>query len=71
MTSTGPATWAGVVAVIVVAVTVPTVAAAPPTLTVAPVAKFVPVITIWIPPRVEPLAGLTALTVGAGAGGAL
>ena len=67
MTSTGPATWAGVVAVIDVAVTTVTViAAVPPTLTVAPVAKFVPVITIGMPPAVVPLGGLTALTVGGG-----
>jgi hypothetical protein len=53
------------VAVIVVPLTTATlVAAAVPNVTVAPVAKFVPVIVTAVPPAVDPLAGLTLLTVG-------
>jgi hypothetical protein len=65
-----PATPAGVVAVIEVALTTVTpVATAPPIVTeVAPV-KFVPVIVIDAPPRVDPVAGDTAVTVGADGGG--
>src|SRR5581483_4488647 len=68
VTFTAPAAWAGVVAVIVVALrTVTLVAAVPPTLTVAPVAKPVPVIVSAVPPVVEPVAGDTWVIVGAGA----
>jgi len=35
--------------------------------TVAPAAKFVPVIVIAVPPAVDPLFGLTLLTVGGAA----
>jgi hypothetical protein len=62
---TAPAAPAGVVAVIVVLFTTATlVAAAVPNVTVAPVAKFVPVIVTAVPPPVDPLPGLTLLTVG-------
>jgi hypothetical protein len=56
--------------VIEVALTIVTpVAAAPPIATeVAPV-KFVPVIVTEVPPRVDPVTGDTAVTVGAGVGG--
>ena len=62
-----PADPAGVVAVIVVAFTTVTLVAATPRIVtpVAPV-KLAPVIVILVPPKVEPLAGLTLLTVGAG-----
>ena len=60
-----PAAPAGVVQVMEVAETTTTlVHAAPPTVTpVAPV-KLVPVIVILVPPAVEPVFGLTAVTVG-------
>jgi hypothetical protein len=65
VTVTAPALPAGVVAVIVVLFTTPTlVAAAAPNVTVAPAAKFVPVIVTAVPPGVDPLFGLTLLTVG-------
>jgi hypothetical protein len=65
VTVTAPALPAGVVAVIVVLFTTVTpVAAALPNVTVAPVAKFVPVIVTDVPPDVEPVLGLTLLTVG-------
>jgi hypothetical protein len=69
-TLTAPGAPAGVVAVIEVALTTVTpVAAAPPIATeVAPV-KFVPVIITEVPPRVDSVAGDTAVTVGAGVGG--
>lgn len=41
-------------------------AAVPPTLTVAPGTKFAPVTVRTVPPAVDPVTGLTALTVGAG-----
>jgi hypothetical protein len=41
------------------------VAAVPPNVTVAPAEKFVPVIVTAVPPAVDPLFGLTPLTVGA------
>ena len=64
-TITAPATPAGVVAVIVVLFTTTTfVAAAPPNVTVAPLTKFVPVIVTAVPPAVDPLFGLTLVTVG-------
>ena len=63
-----PAVPAGVSAVrVVVEVTFSAVAATPPTVTlVVPATKFVPVIVIDVPPRVGPLAGLTAVMVGGG-----
>jgi hypothetical protein len=65
VTVTAPAVPAGVVAVIVVLFTTTTlVAAAAPNVTVAPAAKFVPVIVTAVPPPVDPLFGLTLLTVG-------
>jgi hypothetical protein len=65
VTVTAPAACAGVVAVIVVLlVTTTLLAAVPPNVTVAPVAKFVPVIVTAVPPSVDPLFGLTLLTVG-------
>src|SRR5260221_13105409 len=54
-----------------VALTTTTDVADPPTLTVAGAAKLVPVIVIAVPPRVEPLDGPTALTVGGGGAGAV
>ena len=64
-TVTAPALPAGVVAVMVVPLTTATlVAAAEPNFTVAPAAKFVPVIVTEVPPEVEPLLGLTLVTVG-------
>ena len=68
VTVTAPVAPAGVVAVIVVPFTITTfVADALPNFTVAPAAKFVPVIVTAVPPDVEPLFGLTLLTVGAAA----
>ena len=65
---TPPALPTGVVAVIVVLfVTATSVAAALPNVTIAPAAKFVPVIVTAVPPVVDPLFGLTLLTVGTGA----
>jgi hypothetical protein len=65
VTVAAPAVPAGVVAVIVVAFTTTTlVAAVLPNVTVAPAAKFVPVIVTAVPPAVDPLFGLTLLTVG-------
>src|SRR5665213_3731608 len=62
-----PAVPAGVVAVIEVPLATTTlVAAVPPNVTVAPVTKFVPVIVTAVPPAVDPLLGLTPLTVGTG-----
>jgi len=69
VTLTAPAAWAGVVAVIEVALPTTTlIAAVPPKLRVAPVAKFVPVIVTLVPPLAGPEAGATLPTVGAGAG---
>ena len=61
-----PAETAGTLAVmVVVEVTLSDVASTPPTVTlVAPATKFVPVIVISVPPRVEPLVGVTAVIVG-------
>jgi hypothetical protein len=65
VTVTAPPLPAGVVAVMVVLLTTATfVAAALPNVTVAPEAKFVPVIVTAVPPAVEPLFGLTLVTVG-------
>jgi hypothetical protein len=62
---TVPALPAGVVAVMVAPFTTVTVAAAMfPNVTVAPAAKFVPVIVTAVPPAVDPLFGVTLLTVG-------
>src|SRR5438093_119609 len=59
VTSTGPAAWAGVIAMIRVALVVLTlVAASPPTLTVAPTTKPVPVIVIPVPPASGPPFGV-------------
>jgi hypothetical protein len=53
------------VAVIDVLLTTTTfVAAVLPNVTVAPETKFVPVIVTAVPPPVDPLFGLTLLTVG-------
>src|SRR3989442_1757360 len=71
ITSNVPATCAGVVALICVALTTLTlVAGVPPTVTVALASKFVPVIVIAVPPAIGPEVGLTPVTVGAGGGGA-
>jgi hypothetical protein len=68
VTVTAPALPAGVVAVIDVLLTTTTfVAAALPNVTVAPAMKFVPVIVTAVPPAVDPLLGLTLLTVGGAA----
>jgi hypothetical protein len=68
VTVTAPVLPAGVVAVIVVLLTTTTfVAAALPNFTVAPATKFVPVIVTAVPPAVDPLLGLTLLTVGGAA----
>jgi len=65
VTVTAPALPAGVVAVIVVLFTTATlVAAILPNVTVAPAVKFVPVIVTAVPPAVDPLLGLTLVTVG-------
>ena len=65
VTVTAPALLAGVVAVMLVLLrTVTFVAAVLPKVTVAPEAKFVPVIVTEVPPAVEPLLGLTLVTVG-------
>ena len=65
VTVTGPELPAGVVAVIEVLLTTTTLlAAVPPNVTGAPAAKFVPVIVTAVPPAVDPLLGLTLLTVG-------
>jgi hypothetical protein len=65
VTVTAPAACAGVVAVIEVLLTTTTlVAAVPPNVTVAPEAKFVPVIVTAVPPAVDPVFGLTLVTVG-------
>jgi hypothetical protein len=65
-TSTAPAAWAGVVAVIEVEFTkVTPVAAVPPKVTVAPLTKFVPVMVTAVPPMSGPLVGATEVTVRA------
>jgi hypothetical protein len=65
VTVTAPALPAGVVAVIDVLLTTTTlVAAVLPKVTVAPVAKLVPVMVTAVPPAVDPLFGLTLVTVG-------
>jgi hypothetical protein len=67
MTFTAPAAWAGVMAVIDVALTrVTPVAGVPPRLTVAPDRKPVPAIATLVPPLVVPVLGVIAVTWGAG-----
>src|SRR5205809_862101 len=68
MTSARPAAWAGVVALICVALTTVTpVAPVPPAaLAVSVASKLVPVIVMAVPPAVGPEVGLTPLTVGGG-----
>ena len=58
---------AGVVAVMVVSLTTVTaVAALPPMVTPEAPVNFVPVIVTLVPPRVGPLVGEIAITVGGG-----
>jgi hypothetical protein len=67
VTVTAPALPDGVVAVIVVLFSTTTLVAfwrVIPNSTVAPEAKFVPVIVTAVPPAVDPLLGLTLVTVG-------
>jgi hypothetical protein len=65
VTVVAPALPAGVVAVIVVLFTTTTfVAALLPNFTVVPAEKLVPVIVTAVPPEVDPLFGLTLVTVG-------
>jgi hypothetical protein len=65
VTVTAPALPAGVVAVMLVLLTTTTfVAAVLANFTVAPDTKFVPVIVTEVPPAVDPVAGLTPVTVG-------
>jgi hypothetical protein len=62
-----PVAWAGVIAVIVVALTTLTlVAALLSKLTVAPERKLLPMIVTDVPPAVVPDWGLIELNVGAG-----
>jgi len=64
-TSTAPAAWAGVVAVIVVGLTTFTlVPAVPSKVTVAPATNPVPEMVTGVPPAVGPLAGTMPDTVG-------
>ena len=66
VTSTVPAAPAGEVAVIEVAdTTVTPVASAVPNFTAVAPVRLVPVMVTGVPPLVEPVVGLTALTVGA------
>ena len=60
-----PAVPAGVVAVIVVALTLPTEAAVPPMVTAVAPVKPVPVIVTVCPPANGPDVGLMDVTVGA------
>jgi hypothetical protein len=68
ITATGPPTCAGVVATIDLLLATTTVVAAgtPPNVTVAPGTKFAPEIVTVVPPLVEPVFGVTPLTVGGG-----
>jgi len=66
-TLTAPAACTVVVPVMDVALTVLTVRAAPPNETVAPVWKPLPATVRAVPPALEPLLGVTELTVGGGA----
>ena len=64
-TSTAPAEFAGVVAVIEVALTTVTpVAAVPPNVTAVAPVKLVPVMVTLVTPAVGPEFGLTLVTVG-------
>ena len=67
VTSTGPNAFAGVVAVIEVALatTVTPVAGMPPNVTAVAPVKLVPVMVTDVPPAVGPEFGLTLVTVGA------
>jgi len=55
-----------VAVIVVLPLTLTPVAAVPPTVTVAPVTKLVPVIVMPVPPAVDPVAGVTFVTAGAG-----
>ena len=50
-----PAVPAGVVMATVVDVIVPSVAAVPPTVTLVVPVRFVPVMTVEVPPKVDPV----------------
>ena len=64
-TLTAPAAWAGVVAVIVVALlTVNELAAVPPKLTAVVPVRLVPVRVTVVPPAVLPVGGVTWVRVG-------
>ena len=63
--STVPAASLGLTATICVAVSLTIfVAAVVPNMTLVALPRFVPVIVTWVPPAVEPLVGLIAVTVG-------
>ena len=65
VTSTAPTGWAGLVAVMRLALLTTTcVADDPPKLTLAPVAKFDPLIATDVPPPSSPVVGLSDVTVG-------
>src|SRR5512139_3935052 len=65
VTSTGPAAWAGVRAVISVGLTTTTfVAAWPPIVTVAPATNPVPVMVTFVPPGVTPVVGTITENTG-------
>jgi hypothetical protein len=65
-TLTAPAAWAGVVQVMLVALTTTTpVAAAPPKETLVAPSRFVPVIVTFVLPAMGPALGVTFVTVGA------
>ena len=65
VTFTAPAAWAGVVAVMVVALlTVKPVAAVPPNVTAVAPVKLVPVRVTEVAPAVLPLLGATEVRVG-------
>jgi hypothetical protein len=70
-TSTCPAVWGGLVAVISVEEsTAKCKAAADPNCTAVASERFAPLIVTVVPPAVLPAAGLTAAMVGTGGGGA-
>ena len=60
-----PGPWAGVVAVMVVALTRTKLAAVPPRRTEVAPARLVPVMVMLVPPVVAPAEGETLVTVGA------
>ena len=65
ITFTAPAAWAGVVAVIVVALlTMKLAAAVPPKLTAVAPVRLVPVSVTEVPPELLPLAGVSEVNVG-------